>query len=116
MRVADPDAGCELRDVAAEPGVDVVLGRSGLAGDRAADRGAGPGSFLGHRLERVGDLVGDLLRDGGASDALPERDDLPGGGTYRVDGLGLVAYAPVGQRRVGDRHLERTDRLCAQGD
>ena len=34
VRVADPDGGHELRGVADEPGVAVVLGRAGLAGDR----------------------------------------------------------------------------------
>ena len=36
VRVADPDRRDELRRVADEPGVAVVLGRAGLAGDRAA--------------------------------------------------------------------------------
>ena len=70
VRVADPDGGDELRRVADEPRVAVVLGRAGLAGDLpAGQRAALPVPYADDALQHVVDdrrlrLGQHRLRDG----------------------------------------------------
>ena len=52
---ADPHRGGELRGVAGEPGVVVVVGGAGLAGGGPIELGPGAGAALDHLLEDARD-------------------------------------------------------------
>ena len=127
VRVADPDRGHEVGRVADEPGVAVVLGRAGLAGDRRS-RGAAP-PCRSRTRRRPGAA-------GRRSPALPSVEHADGRRTCRsssavlpspsieaLDRARLVAedraveaVAAVRERRVRARHLERRRRLGAEAD
>src|SRR5690606_8597621 len=78
----DPGDGDDLRVVAAEPGVDIVVGGAGLAGEVAAlelegaGGGAGPDDVLHHRIHHEGVA---LVDDPGGRLAGHRRVDLGDG-------------------------------------
>ena len=101
LRVAHPHAGRELRHVAAEPGVDVVLRGPGLAGGRAADVRGGAGPARDHdACERVRDEVGVVL----PQDLLAPAADLQVGLAVReVDPLERRAHGAATRERRASR-------------
>ena len=124
VRVADPDRGHELRRVADEPRVAVVLGRAGLArrpaGRRAAARAC--------RCPRWTTLLQELRRRSrrvrrrehacarrSARSALAVSTDAIARGAVAED-RAVDPVAAVRERRVRARHLERVDRLGAEPD
>ena len=121
VRVADPDRDDELRRVADEPGVAVVLRRPGLAGDRAAVRQLRPlarcptGRPAGGSTLTISAFVSaDHLRVACGRVLLAVHgDDHP---RAVPDDRPVDALAAVRERRVRARHLERVDRLAAEPD
>ena len=119
LLVAHPDRRLELRRVAAEPGVVVILRRAGLAGRGPPEvRGdAGPGEDV--LLEDARHLVRNtrrnhllLLRPAPAGLRVRgslRQDDLRDGHRLRVE-------AARGERRIGRRHVERRHRDRAETD
>ena len=106
LRVADPDRRLELRHVAAEPRVGVVVGRAGLAGRGTAEVGAHAGAAEHVLLEDLRHRVGDPVRD----HALP----------LWLAPAGVGVDLAVGEHDLPDRHRLRVDpagcdrRACAQ--
>ena len=124
-RVADPDGGGELRRVADEPRVAVVLGRAGLPGDRAVrracarlpvpertafcrivliDRGLRPS------VERVDPASASL------NCVLPPCAELLDHARACSEDRAVDAAPPFAKRRIRAGHLERRDRLGAEPD
>ena len=125
VRVADPNRRHELRCVADEPGVAVVLGRPGLprGGTPARKRGRLAGPVPDHVLQQRGDDRGVFLRQrlDGPGRVVVDRPPL----VVRDldDHARLVAEPPavdpltaVGEGRERARHLERVDALGAEPD
>jgi hypothetical protein len=116
LPVPHPHAGRELGDVAAEPGVHVVLGRARLAGGGTADVRVGPGAGLDDPLEGKGDEVRGGRIEGPPAVGAVAAQDLPVGGLHPLDGERRVVGAAGGERGVGGGHLERGHGLGPQGD
>ena len=120
VRVADPDRGHELRRVADEPRVAVVLGRPGLAGDRL-----GPDSAAAVPVPDVTTPSSICVSSSSSAD----ESTRFGTGAFVVDDVARLtslivgdrarlvaedaavdAVAAVRERRVRARHLERVHR------
>ena len=115
--MADPHGARELRGVADEPQVGVVVGRAGLAGDglvhrQRRRRAAAVGDDT---LEHVGRRRGDLGRDRLGAGGGVLVDDVAVAVEDLGDGGGLHVGAGVRERGVGRRHVEHRDGRGAQG-
>ena len=107
VRIAHPDTGDELRRVAAEPRVLVVLRRARLARHRTADRRGGAGAVCHDALERRGDEVGVVGRHDPVAGRKRLAEDLAVRAAHHLERLGRVPDAVRRDRAVRGGHLER---------
>ncbi len=115
--LADPDGGDEAAGVADEPGVLVVRGRAGLAGDVAPADGGGTAAARGdHAAQHLVHIVERRVVDRLAVLARAVLiDDAARGGADAADAIGLDPLAAVGEGVIGLGHLQRADLDGAQG-
>ncbi len=108
LRVADPDRRLEVRQVAAEPGVGVVVGRARLARGRAAEVRARAGPVEHVLLEDLRHRVGDAVRDHAlALRACPSRPGRP-----PCRSRGSPCGSPSAASRCRRRRASRRPRPC----
>src|SRR5918993_804572 len=115
LGVAHPDRHRQLRGVADEPGVAVLLVGAGLAGGRTADVGPGAGAAGDHALEDVGDLPGERGRDPALGlGRLPDHRLAVAVVDLLEEGR-LVVLAQIGQGGIRAGHVDRADLGGAEG-
>src|SRR6516165_3757764 len=105
--VADPHRRDVVRGEADEPGVVIILRRSGLAGGFVScDSGAAAGAFLYDAIEHRDEIAVDMACDDALRLRLLALVENAARGIDLVDEIGIDAIAARGERAVRRRQLE----------